>query len=187
MPRNDLDDGADPQDRAETSDEAKLDEGAEEMRTFEELDDVRDYTRADGDEDEDDVALEAGDYDPDELDADDLDEDEEDVEGKYLVSNEDIDDGMAEDDPGADTIEGLDQVDDADRVTGGEDDFTNFQSKGASQSDLERLGYADDPAKGASAEDVADRRNAHTEENLDEGIEETFPASDPVSISPGAD
>jgi hypothetical protein len=29
--------------------------------------------------------------------------------------------------------------------------------------------------------------NPHTEDNLDEGLEETFPASDPVSISPGAD
>ena len=27
----------------------------------------------------------------------------------------------------------------------------------------------------------------HTEENLDSGLEETFPASDPVSISPGSD
>jgi hypothetical protein len=27
----------------------------------------------------------------------------------------------------------------------------------------------------------------HTEENLDHGLDETFPASDPVSISPGAD
>jgi hypothetical protein len=27
----------------------------------------------------------------------------------------------------------------------------------------------------------------HTENNLDHGLEETFPASDPVSISPGAD
>jgi hypothetical protein len=27
----------------------------------------------------------------------------------------------------------------------------------------------------------------HTEENLDRSLEETFPASDPVSISPGAD
>jgi hypothetical protein len=27
----------------------------------------------------------------------------------------------------------------------------------------------------------------HTEKNLDEGLDETFPASDPVSISPGAD
>lgn len=27
----------------------------------------------------------------------------------------------------------------------------------------------------------------HTEDNLDHGLKETFPASDPVSISPGAD
>ncbi|HEY2709191.1 MAG TPA: hypothetical protein VGI95_14150 [Caulobacteraceae bacterium] len=27
----------------------------------------------------------------------------------------------------------------------------------------------------------------HVEENLDKGLDETFPASDPVSISPGAD
>lgn len=40
---------------------------------------------------------------------------------------------------------------------------------------------------GASPDDVADNRDPHTEKNLDEGVEETFPASDPVSISPGAD
>ena len=34
---------------------------------------------------------------------------------------------------------------------------------------------------------VRDERDAHTEKNLDDGLEETFPASDPVSISPGAD
>lgn len=27
----------------------------------------------------------------------------------------------------------------------------------------------------------------HTDDNLDKGLDETFPASDPVSISPGAD
>jgi hypothetical protein len=32
-----------------------------------------------------------------------------------------------------------------------------------------------------------DESDAHTEKNLDQGLEETFPASDPVSISPGAD
>ena len=34
---------------------------------------------------------------------------------------------------------------------------------------------------------VSDDRDPHTEKNLDDGLEETFPASDPVSISPGAD
>ena len=34
---------------------------------------------------------------------------------------------------------------------------------------------------------VPDQSDPHTERNLDKGLEETFPASDPVSISPGAD
>jgi hypothetical protein len=43
-------------------------------------------------------------------------------------------------------------------------------------------------AKGAAHPDpVRDGSDPHTEENLDKGLEETFPASDPVSISPGAD
>jgi hypothetical protein len=34
---------------------------------------------------------------------------------------------------------------------------------------------------------LRDDRDPHTEDNLDKGLEETFPASDPVSTSPGAD
>lgn len=34
---------------------------------------------------------------------------------------------------------------------------------------------------------AGDASDPHIEENLDRGLEETFPASDPVSISPGAD
>jgi hypothetical protein len=179
-----------PQDRAETLDEAEQDEMGQEFRTFEELPDVLDVTRADGDADDDDEALDAADYDPDDLDTDDIDEDEEDVEGKYLVGDEELDEDMAfadefdEDDPGATSIEGLDEIADADTVEGGEDDFTNFQSKAVNDDDLERMGYAEHQA---SADDVLDRRDPHTEANLDEGIEETFPASDPVSISPGSD
>jgi hypothetical protein len=41
--------------------------------------------------------------------------------------------------------------------------------------------------RGAHPDDVQDERDPHTEHNLDKGLEETFPASDPVSISPGAD
>jgi len=40
---------------------------------------------------------------------------------------------------------------------------------------------------GASVEDVPDERDPQTEKALDHGLKETFPASDPVSISPGAD
>lgn len=40
---------------------------------------------------------------------------------------------------------------------------------------------------GKSADDVEDNRDHRTEKALDKGLKETFPASDPVSISPGAD
>ena len=45
----------------------------------------------------------------------------------------------------------------------------------------------DKPARNASAEDVADESDPHVEKQLDHGLKETFPASDPVSINPGAD
>ena len=37
------------------------------------------------------------------------------------------------------------------------------------------------------AHKAGDASDPHVEENLDRGLDETFPASDPVSISPGAD
>ena len=40
---------------------------------------------------------------------------------------------------------------------------------------------------GASADDVKKEHDPHTEKQLDHGLKETFPASDPVSINPGAD
>ena len=38
-----------------------------------------------------------------------------------------------------------------------------------------------------SRPDDATTADPHTDKNLDHGLDETFPASDPVSISPGAD
>jgi len=35
--------------------------------------------------------------------------------------------------------------------------------------------------------DKADKTAKETESDLDEGLKETFPASDPVSVNPGAD
>ena len=40
---------------------------------------------------------------------------------------------------------------------------------------------------GGSGAEASGGEDPHTEKNLDHGLEETFPASDPVSISPGAD
>ena len=41
----------------------------------------------------------------------------------------------------SDDIEGLNEVRDADSVEGGEDDFTNFQSRKLSDEQLDELGY----------------------------------------------
>lgn len=42
------------------------------------------------------------------------------------------------------------------------------------------------PSQGVAAA-ISEKSDAHTESNLDHGLEETFPASDPVSISAGSD
>jgi hypothetical protein len=48
-------------------------------------------------------------------------------------------------------------------------------------------GEAEVTGSGAHADDVEDNRDHKTEKALDHGLKETFPASDPVSIQPGAD
>lgn len=54
------------------------------------------------------------------------------------------------------------------------DDATpaDYEADDLSDEDLHKLGYDDEP---------------RGERRLDEGLEETFPASDPVAINPGAD
>ena len=42
-------------------------------------------------------------------------------------------------------------------------------------------------AEAVNPDDVEDNRDRKTEKKLDHGLKETFPASDPVSINPGAD
>jgi hypothetical protein len=147
------DDGYDDQDGAEAFDEALLDEKEEmnEMRTFEELPDVLDVTSADGDRDEDEaVALDADEFSEDAFDDNDLEEDHE-LNYRAVARDDEDEDELAFDDDAFDedqvddeSIEGLDQVADAEAVSGGEDDFTNFQSKGLSDEDLARMGYTDD-------------------------------------------
>ncbi|MFC3069713.1 hypothetical protein [Phenylobacterium soli] len=161
----DADADFDPQDQAETFDESNVVGGegdsalgfdspaspGSDMRTFEELPDVEDVTQAVGDADDDEaLALDADEFDEDAFGDADLEEDD---EGDYKAATEeredDIDglgpeDGFNEDriDARSD-IEGLSEaVEDADQVSGGEDDFTNFQSKALDDDDLQRLGYS---------------------------------------------
>jgi hypothetical protein len=165
----DADPDFDPQDQAETFDEANVTGGegdvslggdspvtpGEDMRTFEELPDVEDLTQADGDRDDDEaIALDADEFDPDAMTDNDLEEDDElDYHAATEEREDDIDgqgpeDGFNEDHLDARSeIEGLaTDVEDADQVEGGEDDFTDFQSKNLDDADLQRLGYSD--AKG---------------------------------------
>jgi hypothetical protein len=149
---NDAFDDADPQDGAEALDETNYDlsEGVGEMRTFEELPDVLDVTQADGDRDDDEaLALDADEFDEEAIDDNDT---EEDHELRYRAATEeredDLDgqgpeDGYNEDAVSAQSVEGLDQVGDADTVEGGEDDVTDFQATNLSDADLQSMGYSE--------------------------------------------
>jgi hypothetical protein len=146
---------ADAQDGAEVLDESMLDEDEEggDMRTLEELPDVLDVTRADGDRDDDEaLAMDADEFDEDAIDPD--SETEEDDELNYRAAtdeHEDDLDGLGDEDTFNEdaldmgsSIEGLDEeVADADLATGGEDDVTDFQAKNLSDEDLQRMGYSE--------------------------------------------
>jgi hypothetical protein len=166
------DDGYDDQDGAEAFDEANLDDHEElnEMRTFEELPDLFDVTRADGDRDDDEaLALDSDEFDEDAFDDADLEEDDE-LDYRAVADDGRDDEEFDEDQVDPESIDGLDEVGDAEQVSGGEDDFTNFQAKGLSDEDLLRMGYAG-------------RTDPQTERALDTGLEDSFPASDPISIT----
>jgi hypothetical protein len=124
----------------------------EDMRTFEELPDVLDVTQAVGDRDDDEaLALDADEFDPDAIDDGDTEEDNElDYRAADEEHEDDLDglgpeDGYNDDQLDTEEIEGLDQeVRDAEGVSGGEDDFTNFQARDVADEDLKRMGYAED-------------------------------------------
>jgi hypothetical protein len=62
----------------------------------------------------------------------------------------------------------------------------SFQTPSTPESrDLEKQDQVH--GSGARADDVPEESDPHTEKQLDHGLKETFPASDPVSINPGAD
>ena len=142
---------ADAQDNAEAFDEDAT-SGDGELRTFEELPEVEDLTQADGDRDEDEaLALDADEFDPESIGDADL---EEDHELDYRAADEEHEDdldGLGPESPNFDAaapspgdIDGLgDELRDASEAEGGEDDFTDFEAKGLNDEDLEDLGYGD--------------------------------------------
>ena len=159
-------DDFDGQDLAETFDESMTVGGegdvslggesplpiGEDMRTFEEMPDVYDVTSRAGDRDADEeLALDADEFDPDafgdgdgeddnELDYGAVDADyEDDLDGLGLEPGAEFDDDQLS----ASDIEGLDEVRDRDEVSGGEDDFTNFSARNVGDEDLRRMGYSE--------------------------------------------
>ncbi len=155
-------DDYDPQDQAEAFDESMTVGGegsaamggdsplgiGEDMRTFEELPEVEDLTQLIGDRDEDEaLALDSADFDPDAIDDADLEEDDELDYRAADAEREDDVDGLGEDDGfdeariAASEIEGLDEVRDADEAEGGEDDTTDYAARTLDDDDLRELGY----------------------------------------------
>ncbi|HET9159047.1 MAG TPA: hypothetical protein VFN88_00410 [Caulobacteraceae bacterium] len=61
------------------------------------------------------------------------------------------------------------------------------ESRDLDDRDKAKAKATDVKGSGARPDDVEDNRDRHTEKQLDHGLKETFPASDPVSINPGAD
>lgn len=159
-------DDFDSQDQAETFDESMTVGGegdvslggesplaiGEDMRTFEEMPDVYDVTTRAGDRDRDEeLALDADEFDLDAIDDDDTEDDNELDYGAVDAEHEDDLDGLGAE-PGAgfdddqltaSDIEGLDEVRDGDEVSGGEDDFTNFSARNVADEDLKRMGYSE--------------------------------------------
>lgn len=184
----------DDQDQAEVFDETHTDEDAAEFLTFEETPDVLDVTQMLGDT-RDVRALDADEFNEADLDDEDLETDE-DLDDTPRDELEDDDEGNDYgDDP--DDRDGVDLApsgdaeveftDDVDGVTDPKDeDAEDYESNTVSDEDLRMLGYPDNqdekPGTGATPEDVADDSDPRQEELLDEGIEESFPASDPVSV-----
>jgi hypothetical protein len=154
-------DGYDPQDQSEVFDETNSTDGgdagevrsfaeANERRAFEDLPDVEDLTQVDGDRDDDEaLALDADEFDPDAVDDGDFENDD---ELAYRAASEeeqdDLDgqgpeDGFDEGRIARSDIEGLEEVRDAAEAEGGEDDVTDFQASKVSDADLQAMGYSD--------------------------------------------
>jgi hypothetical protein len=161
----DSDTDFDAQDRAETLDEGMTlgeegDRGGqvrtfadpEEETDFEDLPEVLDMTQAAGDRDDDEaLALDADEFDPDAVEDADLEDDNELAYRAATEEREDDLDGLGpedrfnEDQLDAREVEGLDEeVRDAGSVEGGEDDVSNFQARDVGDEDLKTMGYSED-------------------------------------------
>jgi hypothetical protein len=150
----------DDQDQAEVFDETNITRDGDDIAHPDMARDVYDVTTAEGDGLEGEIGeAETEDFDPDQADEAELE--------FMLESDEGVDESRA--------FVGEDGL----LVAADDDRPADYEPEAISDEELEESGYQveHEPSSAAQARDSA----------LDEGLEETFPASDPVSINPGAD
>ncbi len=181
----------DAQDLAEVFDETHLTDDDDDDIAPDQALDVYDFTSALGDAREV-PALDAADVDLRALDDEDLETDE-DVDDHLDDDLEDASESQDIDAEDEDTEDGvvrlsleeadIETVADVDRFSDADDEEADYESDVLSDDDVKDLGYDDKgEAPGPKPEDTPDESDPHQEELLDEGVEETFPASDPVSV-----
>ncbi|HUZ11544.1 MAG TPA: primosomal protein [Caulobacteraceae bacterium] len=159
MPEPREPDDVEGQDLAEVFDEENITPDGRDIATSDMQRDVYDATTAAEDADIDDVLAPEADFDPDAMDEVEYEE--------IVMADEDLDEPRSF------------RADDADRVRQGDAQPADLESELLADDDIEALGYDD--------ERRPPDHDPHVEAQLDHGLEETFPASDPVSINPGAD
>ncbi|HYE47797.1 MAG TPA: primosomal protein [Caulobacter sp.] len=158
-----IDNDADPQDRAEVLDETNLTADGRNIANFDEVSDVYDATSAADDSDIDDLDPEREDEDfqAAEFDDGDLTEDRDDTGLRAAPEDRSF-------------------AFDEDRVGTDQERSRNYEASGGT-------GDEEDATQVDPGEAAPDEKDEHVDKQLDKGLKETFPASDPVSINPGAD
>ncbi len=195
QPDRDSEDAHDGQDIAEVLDEDNLDSDSRRLArgddelNFDDMPEVFDVTRADGDEDDDDAVI-GDDLDDDEIVALSLDDaDEGDDQDDDYRASENLED---DDEEASDEVE-LSYAGDLNSTAGARSGAQRYESRTLSDDDLTELGYKAAPKEPKSFEDSkktrpeqddvkAQAKADHEDEQLDAGLQETFPASDPVSV-----
>lgn len=157
-----IDNDADPQDRAEVLDETNLTADGRNIANFDDVSDVYDATSAADDSDIDDLDPERDEIDFEAAEFDDGDLTEERDDTGIRAGSEDRSFAF-----------------DEDRIGTDQERVRNYEASGGTGED--------DPTQVDPGEDAEDEKDPHVDRQLDKGLKETFPASDPVSINPGAD
>jgi len=149
------------QDRAETLDETNLTEDGEDIANFDDIPDVYDATTADGDNDDGEDIEDLG-----------MDDDDFDDVDQLTENSERDDEGMDID---------LEPLAAHNRTSDNPETNMSEQPRSFEPASPKPEEVADNDAPKAPPSKLS------TDKQLDHGLKETFPASDPVSINPGSD